>query len=108
MTPFFLGLIPVDFFILLALMFLVVVLLMGWMNANEKCNRLREAVQELEKIQSLSAEALQERSAQKVEQVNDLIGTWDQAHTEEVGEPVAKLNLKAASQQAQARRVQRR
>ena len=46
MMPLSLGLIPIDFFVLLALMFLVVVLLMGWMNASEKCNRLREAVRE--------------------------------------------------------------
>ena len=97
MTLLPLGLIPIDFFVLLALLFLVVVLLMAWMNAKEQCNRLREAVRELEKIQALSAEALQERSAKKIEEVNDLIGTWDQAHTEEVGEPVAKLNLKTSS-----------
>lgn len=93
-TTFHLALIPIDFFVLLALVFLVVVLLMGWMNAREQCSRLRAAVQELEKIQALSAEALQEHSAEKVEKVNTLIGTWDEAHTEEVGEPVAKLDLK--------------
>lgn len=89
-----LGLIPIDFFILLAMMFLVVVLLMAWMNAREQCNRMRDAVRELERIQALSAEALQEQSTEKLEQVNSLIGTWDQEHTEEVGEPVPKLDLK--------------
>jgi sensor domain CHASE-containing protein len=97
MTSYSLGLVPVDFFILLALIVLLIVMLMAWMNEREKCRRLQGAVRELERIQALSTEAVLERSTEKVDQVNDLIGTWDEEHTEEVGEAVPKVTLKRST-----------
>ena len=87
---------PVEFFLIVGLLVFVVAMAAAWSSEREKRLRLLDATKELEEIQHLTAEALQEHSDEKVQRVNEKIGAWDQAYTEDVGGPVAKLETKQA------------
>ena len=86
-----LGMVPLQFYITLALLILAVIGFAGWSAERDKRDRLLTAARELEKIHLLSAQALQEHSSAKLEQVNDLIEAWDRQYGEEIGEPIPKL-----------------
>lgn len=89
--------VPADFFVIFGLLVFVVVAAAGWSYERERSLRLLSATKELERIQILTAQALREHSDEKLQQVNELIGSWDQAYTEDVGEPVAKLQPNQAT-----------
>lgn len=85
------ALVPVEFYIFLALLVAGILGAMGWIMEREKRFRLLKATRELEKILALAADALKEHSEDKLAQVNSLIQKWDDTYCEEVGEKLPKL-----------------
>lgn len=86
------ALVPVEFYIFVALLVVAILGGMGWIMEREKRVRLLKATKELEEILKSASEALQEHSEEKLARVNDMIEAWDKSYCEEVGQPLPKLN----------------
>jgi len=75
-----------------AIILIVALALLVWVIEHLKRLRLVDATRQLEKIFSMTAEAVKEHSSEKLESVNKLIELWDQAHAKEFGAHIGKLS----------------
>jgi len=80
-----LSVVLVEFLIFLTVVILFLVSAFGWWTERQKRIRMERALKTVEHIQNLSTEVYEDRDREKCDIVNQLVDSWNQTYSAEVG-----------------------